>query len=201
MLMKSATYVDTCPTGYTTKTATYTAPLATDTIFSTRSHTITVHGSKSVSAEKVPVSTAVYPILSTPMVTETIFSTRLHTTTVHGSPSVSAEKIPVSTTTYPASGVSVKPVVASTSSVRYSSVDVKAVVGSASSATYAPIYPTSLSSVPAKPVSASPYGTAAGTGYGATYSTPYAAQFTGSAGKIGAGALSVVGTFFFVLFF
>jgi hypothetical protein len=146
------------------------------------------------------VSTVVYPILSTPIVTETIFSTRLPTTTVYGSPSVSAEKIPVSTTTYPASGVDAKPVVASTLSVPYSSVDVKAAVGSASSAIYAPTYPTSLSAVPAKPVSAGPYGTAAGTGYGATYSTPYAAQFTGSAGRIGAGALSVVGAVFFVVF-
>jgi hypothetical protein len=176
--------------------------MTTETVTSTRSHTVTVHGKKSVSMETY-LTTTVYPVTSAPMSTETIFSTRLHTVTAHGSKSVSTETYPAYTTKYPVSTVpmSAIPVVS-----KASGVDVKPVV--ASSIPYAPVYSSSLVSVPAKPVSASTYypvsgmpsKPAAGTGYSATYSTPYAAQFTGSAGKMGASAFALVGAVFFVIF-
>jgi hypothetical protein len=213
---------------YTTTTSTKAKPtFTTSTYYSTETYTIT-HCATTVTncpaystetTQTVKAYTTICPVdkdddypeeTYAPESTETVYATHVHTVTVHGQKTVSTESYPIYTTTYsvPAAPVSSKPA---------SSVDVKAVVPQSSSMSYAPVYPSSVVSVGAKPVSSSVYypipasGTgydedytttykpAAGTGYSATYTTPYAAQFTGAAASIGVNAFAIMAAAFLVL--
>jgi hypothetical protein len=129
-------------------------------------------------------------------ITQTIFSTGVYTITTHDQATTSTGKYPVYTTTYPVTGSSSKSA-SSTDVVSvnhiYSSVSYETLPKS-SSVQYAPVYPSSLSSAVSKPVSVDPIHPSASTSYKPSLSTPYAAQFTGSAERIGMSGFALVVT-------